>query len=295
MTHINIGINPLTWTNDDLPSLGAETPLETCLTEARKAGFTGIELGNKFPRDPAVLGPILKEHDINLVSGWYSSELLNRDVDAEIEAVQGHLTLLKELGCKVMVVCDTTNCIHGAAERPLTKRPHLTEAQWGPFLERLDKFAEYLESKGVKMAYHHHMGTLIQTEAEVDRMMENTKSVGLLLDTGHMTFAGGDPMALLDRWHARVTHVHCKNIRHDVLADVLNRDLPFLKSVLNGVFTVPGDGGIDYYEVLRKLKALDYSGWIVVEAEQDPSVADPMTYATLGHSTLADAVAKAGY
>lgn len=296
MTQITIGINPLTWTNDDLPSLGADTPLETCLSEARQAGFTGIELGNKFPRDPEVLKPILAEHDINLVSGWYSTELLSRDVEAEIEAVQGHLTLLKATGCKVMVCCEVTDCIHGAEERPLTKRPHLTEGQWAQFCERLSAFAEYLASEGVNMAYHHHMGTVIQSEAEVDRMMENTSdAVGLLVDTGHMTFAGGDPMALLKRWSSRVNHVHCKDIRPAVLKDALNRDLPFLKAVLNGVFTVPGDGSIDYYAVLKELKAMNYSGWIVVEAEQDPSIADPLTFATKGHATLADAVKQAGF
>lgn len=296
MTQITIGINPLTWTNDDLPSLGADTPLETCLSEARQAGFTGIELGNKFPRDPEVLKPILAEHDINLVSGWYSTELLSRDVEAEIEAVQGHLTLLKATGCKVMVCCEVTDCIHGAEERPLTKRPHLTESQWAQFCERLSGFAEYLASEGVNMAYHHHMGTVIQSEAEVNRMMESTSdAVGLLVDTGHMTFAGGDPMALLKRWSSRVNHVHCKDIRPAVLKDALNRDLPFLKAVLNGLFTVPGDGSIDYYAVLKELKAMNYSGWIVVEAEQDPSIADPLTFATKGYVTLADAVKQAGF
>lgn len=236
---VQLGINPLTWTNDDLPSLGAETSLETCLTEGRQAGFTGFELGNKFPRDASVLGPILAKHDVKLVSGWYSGELLTRSVEEEIEAVQPHLTLLRELGVKVMVFAEVTNCIHGDQDKSVYLRPKFPAEQWREYGEKLTKFARYTQSQGVQIAYHHHMGTVIETEADIDNLMKHTgPDVGLLLDTGHLTFAGADPMAVAERWAHRINHVHCKDIRRDVLADVKNRKTSFLDAVLNGVFTV---------------------------------------------------------
>jgi len=292
---VQLGINPLTWTNDDLPSLGAETSLETCLTEGRQAGFTGFELGNKFPRDASVLGPILAKHDVRLVSGWYSGELLTRSVEEEIEAVQPHLTLLRELGAKVMVFAEVTNCIHGDQDKSVYLRPKFPAEQWREYGEKLTKFARYTQSQGVQIAYHHHMGTVIETEADIDNLMKHTgPDVGLLLDTGHLTFAGADPIAVAERWAHRINHVHCKDIRRDVLADVKNRKTSFLDAVLNGVFTVPGDGCIDYSTLFTLLKSNEYKGWLVVEAEQDPAVANPLTYATLGYNNLSQLAKDAG-
>lgn len=284
---VQLGINPLTWTNDDLPTLGAETPLETCLSEGKQAGFAGFELGNKFPRDASVLGPILAGHDLKLVSGWYSLELLTRSVEEEIEAVQGHLTLLRELGSKVMVVCDVTGCVHGAQDTPVHLRPLFPQDRWEEYGKKLTEFARYTQSQGVQVAYHHHMGTVIESEQDVDNLMKHTgPEVGLLLDTGHLTFAGANPVAVAERWADRINHVHCKDIRADVMADCKNRKLSFLDSVLNGVFTVPGDGCVDYPAVFSVLKSVNYSGWLVVEAEQDPAVAHPLTYATMGYNNL---------
>lgn len=238
MSNVKLGINPLTWTNDDMPSLGAETPLETCLAESREAGFTGVELGNKFPRDAETLKPILAEFDRQLVSGWYSARLLTRTVEEEIEAVQDHLKLLKACNSAVMAVCDVTRCIHGEMETPLTRRPVMEADQWEMFGRHVTEFGDYLKEQGVHLAYHHHMGTVVQTEADVDLLMKHTgASVGLLLDTGHMTFAGGSPINLIQKWGDRIVHVHTKDVRADILEDVLNRDLPFLKCVLQGVFT----------------------------------------------------------
>lgn len=284
---VQLGINPLTWTNDDLPSLGAETPLETCLLEGRQAGFVGFELGNKFPRDASILGPILKQHDVKLVSGWYSAELLTRSVEEEIESVQAHLTLLKSLGAPVMVLCEVTDCIHGEQSKPVRQRPLFPADKWQEYGQKLTEFARYTQSQGVQVAYHHHMGTVIETEQDVDNLMEHTgPEVGLLLDTGHLTFSGGDPLAVAKRWAHRINHVHCKDIRQEVLADVLNRKTSFLDAVLEGVFTVPGDGCVDYLSIFKVLKAHQYSGWLVVEAEQDPAIANPLKYATLGHKNL---------
>ncbi|HZO00967.1 MAG TPA: myo-inosose-2 dehydratase [Burkholderiales bacterium] len=283
---VRIGINPLTWTNDDLPELGEQNSLETCLSEAKLAGYEGVELGRKFPRDPKVLGPILKPHGLSLVSGWYSGRLLERSIDDEIKAMQPHLTLLKSLGSKAMVFCEVSRCVHGERKVPLSKRPRLAEKEWKPFSEHLDAVAAHLAKEGVCMAYHHHMGTVIQSEDEVDRMMDSTKAVGLLLDTGHLTFAGGDPMRALKRHAKRIVHVHCKDIRKDKLAQARKQDLSFLDAVLGDVFAVPGDGSIDFAPLLEGLAKSGYKGWLVVEADQDPAKAHPLTHARMGHDCL---------
>ncbi|MBS9431173.1 myo-inosose-2 dehydratase [Photorhabdus hainanensis] len=292
---VQLGINPLTWTNDDLPTLGADTPLETCLTEGRQAGFTGFELGNKFPRQANVLGPILAAHDLMLVSGWYSGELLTRSVAEEIKAVQSHLTLLRELGANVIVFAEVTNCIHGDQNKPVHLRPQFPANRWQEYGEKLTEFARYTQKQGVQIAYHHHMGTVIETEKDVDHLMENTgDEVGLLLDTGHLTFSGADPLAIAERWAKRINHVHCKDIRPDVLNDVKNRKTSFLDAVLSGVFTVPGDGCVDYPAIFQVLKKQNYQGWLVVEAEQDPAIAHPFTYATMGYNNLRKFARDAG-
>jgi len=288
---IRIGINPLTWTNDDMPELGAETPLEVCLAEGAQAGYEGFELGNKFPRDPAVLGPILKSHGLDLVSGWYSSQLLERSVEEEIQAVQPHLNLLRTLGSTVMVFAETSYAVHGMMDTPVSTRPQMNKDQWAIFTRRLTGMGDYLSGEGVHMAYHHHMGTVVESQDDIDRMMTMTgSSVGLLLDTGHLTYAGGDPLKAIRDHGTRINHVHCKDIREDVLDQSRAINSSFLKSVLAGVFTVPGDGCINYTEIWSALQALDYSGWLVVEAEQDPAIATPLKYAKMGHSHLAGIV-----
>jgi inosose dehydratase len=283
---VRIGINPLTWTNDDLPELGEANSLETCLKEAKLAGYEGVELGRKFPRDAKVLGPILKPHGLDLVSGWYSARLLERSVQDEIKAMQAHARLLKSLGAKVMVFCEVSRCVHGDRKIPLSKRPKLAESDWKQFCQRLDQTADHLQQQGLQMAYHHHMGTVIQAEDEVDRMMESTQNVGLLLDSGHLTFAGGDPMRALKRHAKRIVHVHCKDIRKDKLAAARKQDTSFLDAVLGDVFAVPGDGSIDFAPLLEGLAKAGYHGWLVVEADQDPAKAHPLTHARIGHDCL---------
>ena len=284
---VRIGINPLTWTNDDLPALGEQNSLETCLKEAKQAGYEGVELGRKFPRDAKLLGPILEPHGLHLVSGWYSARLLERPAEDEIKAMRAHATLLKALGAKVMVFCEVSRCVHGDRKIPLSKRPKLAQAEWKQFGQRLDQVAEHMQKQfGLKMAYHHHMGTVIQSEDEVDRMMDSTKNVGLLLDSGHLTFAGGDPMRALKRHARRIVHVHCKDIRKDKLAAARKQDMSFLDAVLGDVFAVPGDGSIDFAPLLEGLAKAGYHGWLVVEADQDPAKAHPLTHARIGHDCL---------
>ena len=290
---VRLGINPLTWSNDDLPSLGAENSLESCLREARVAGYAGVELGNKFPREPAALRAALEPHGLALVSGWYSARLLERDADAEFAAMRAHLDLLAALGSDVMVVAEVTHCVHGDRHARQSRRPFVPAGQWPRFGEQLTRLAELMQRQGMRLAYHHHMGTVVQSADDVDRLMQSSgEAVGLLLDTGHLRFADADPVAVATRHARRVVHVHCKDVRPEVLADVRNRDTSFLDAVLAGVFTVPGDGAVDYDAVLAPLAAAGYRGWLVVEAEQDPAIAHPMTYATLGHRHLSAVAAR---
>lgn len=292
---VQVGINPLTWTNDDLPSLGAETPLEQCLSEGRQAGYAGFELGNKFPRQSEQLNSVLAEHDLALISGWFSGQLLNRSVEEEIIAIEDHLQLLKKCGSIVMVYCEVTGAIHGAQDTPLSNRPTIAADDWKEFGARLTQVADYCLSKGVRLAYHHHMGTVVETSDDIDQLMAHTgDSLGLLLDSGHITYAGGDPMAVIAKHGSRIAHVHTKDVRIEVLKDAKNRNLSFLDSVLNGVFTVPGDGDIDYVPIFAALSELNYHGWLVVEAEQDPAIAHPLTYATLGFNNIKNFARQAG-
>lgn len=293
---VRLGINPLTWTNDDLPSLGGDTPLEVCLAEGREAGFTGFELGHKFPRTPDALSRVLGEHDLSLVSGWYSSRLLERSPEEEVEAVKEHLELLKACGAKVMVFCEVSQCIHGDQGTPLSRRPHLSDDEWQRLTEGLNVVGDYLAEQGVHLAYHHHLGTVVESQADVERLMDDTRdSVGLLLDFGHLVGAGGDPLAIAQRYASRIRHVHCKDMRVPVREAVRNRDKSFLDGVLDGMFTVPGDGDIDFLPALEHLRETGYEGWLVVEAEQDPQIANPLTYARLGYNNLRSLAEGAGF
>jgi inosose dehydratase len=292
---VRLGVSPIAWSNDDLPELGGTTPLETCLAEAREAGFTGIELGHKFPREAQTLRPVLERHGLALISGWYSGRLFDRSVDAEIAAVARHADLLAAMGCKVLVYAETAGGVAGERNRPLSSRPTLGDGDWPAFGTRLSEFALHLARRGLRLAYHHHMGTVVESAAEIDRLMATTgDEVGLLLDTGHLAFAGADPAAVARRHAARINHVHCKDVRPGVLARVRADDASFLDAVIDGVFTVPGDGAIDFGAVMAALAAASYRGWLVVEAEQDPAKAPPLAYASAGHAHLRTTAARAG-
>lgn len=284
---VRIGINPISWSNDDLPSLGGETSLDTALAEGRAIGYEGFELGNKFPREPAALRAKLGSYGLACVSGWYSGRLAHNSVADEIVAVERHLDLLARNDATVMVYGEVADSIQGQPQ-PLYKRPRWTsDDAWSAYGERLTAFGAHLRQRGVKLAYHHHMGAYVQSPDDVDRLMAVTgDDVGLLFDSGHITFAGGDAVAVLARHVRRVCHVHCKDVRPAIVVAAWNRQWSFLSAVLNGAFTVPGDGSIDFAGVLRILDANDYHGWLVVEAEQDPSVAPSYAYAEAGYRTL---------
>jgi len=285
--HVKIGINPISWTNDDLPWLGGETPLEVALAEGKAIGYQGFELGNKFPRESAALRAVLSKHGLELVSGWYSGRLARRSVGEEIRAVGPHLQLLIDNGAKVMVYGEVADSIQGAP-MPLYKRPRFSsDEQWKSYAERITAFAQHTLARGVRLAYHHHMGAYVETPADVDRLMSLVgDEVGLLFDSGHMSFAGGDAAAMLSRHAKRVCHVHCKDVRPEVVKLARNRDWSFLEAVINGAFTVPGDGAVDFAALIGILREHHYHGWLVVEAEQDPVVAPSYAYAEKGYRHL---------
>ncbi|SEW15565.1 myo-inosose-2 dehydratase [Luteibacter sp. 329MFSha] len=284
---IRIGINPISWSNDDLPSLGGEIPLSTALEEGKAIGYEGFELGNKFPKEPAALRDLMAGYDLAVVSGWYSGRLGERHAKEETEAVAKHLRLLAENGCKVMVYGEVAHAIQGEPV-PLYKRPRFRGADdWKRYGERVTEFARFTLSHGVRLAYHHHMGAYVESPEDIDQLMANTgDEVGLLFDSGHTYFGGGDPLAVLDRHIARICHVHCKDVRPGIVRLARNRQWTFLQSVLNGAFTVPGDGVIDFASIVARLQSHGYRGWLVVEAEQDPAVAPSYAYAKKGYDTL---------
>ena len=293
---VRLGIAPIAWSNDDLPQLGGDTPLETCLAESRTAGFSGTETGGKFPLDAAVLGPILKRHELKLVSGWFSGELLHHPVEREIERLEKQLSTYAALGAPVMVYAETTGTVQNKQQIPVSQRPRIAARDFAAYGRKLTQVAEHLKRRGVPMAYHHHMGTIVENEIEIDLLMANTgPAVGLLIDTGHLTYAGGDVASVTRRYASRVNHVHCKDVRRDVLTKARVDDLSFLDAVLAGVFTVPGDGCIDFAAFARILGEIGYTGWAVVEAEQDPVKAPPLEYARIGHADLTRAFTAAGY
>ena len=295
---IRIGANPIGWTNDDLQEIGGSTPLETCLAEARQAGIEGMELGHKFPREAGALKAALAPYGLACIGGWHSIELLNRSAREEFDLARPHRELLRAMGTDVFIVAETSNCIHGRRDVPLSRRPKLGDRDWAGYGARITELAERLAAEGLKLCYHHHMGTIVETEADIDALMANTRPpANLLLDTGHATWGGADPAALATRYRARIGHVHCKDVRPDVMAQARAGDWSFLDAVLGrgedlGIYTVPGDGMVDYPAVFKALPG--YSGWVVIEAEQDPEKANPLAYATLGVANLKRFLAEAG-
>lgn len=293
---LRFGMSPISWTNDDLPQLGGDTPLETCLRETRQAGYTGTELGGKFPKDRKSLAKVLAKHDLKLVSGWYSGLLLNNDLENEIERVKPQLELYSSLAAPVLVYGETYATVQNRQLEPLANKPVLAESEFAAYGERLTGLAEFCAAQGVPLAFHHHMGTAVETEHELDLTMANTgEAVGLLVDTGHLLFGGGDILAVIERYGHRINHVHAKDVRAAVLQTVDRDKDSFLDCVLRGVFTVPGDGMIDYHAVMQALADKSYEGWIIVEAEQDPTRADPYDYACIGYQALQRAALDAGY
>jgi len=294
--NIRFGVSPIAWINDDMPELGGGTTLEQVLGEARDIGFAGIELGGAFPRDPQELAALLARFQLALVGGWYGSSLLQRSAREEIAALQPHLALLKALGCGVFIQAETSNAIHGDRSQPLSRTPRLSPTERARFGARVTEVADYVTAAGLRFAYHHHLGTIVETGDDLEWFLRATgPAVGLTLDTGHATAGRVDPVALIRTQPERIAHVHCKDVRAEVFAELKGRDGSFLNGVLAGMFTVPGDGEVDFGKVMGALAQIGYSGWVIVEAEQDPALANPRVYAERGLATLRREAAAAGF
>jgi inosose dehydratase len=287
MPAIRIGINPISWSNDDLPSLGGETPLSTALSEGKEIGYEGFELNGKFPKDVKGVGDVLRPYDLALVSGWYSSRLARRSAAEEIDAIASHVELLAQNGATVLVYGEVADSIQGQ-RIPLIERPRFhTDEAWQAYADKLTELARFTLSQGVRLAYHHHMGAYVESPADIDKLMALTGSeVGLLFDSGHCYMGGGEPLQVLRKHIERICHVHFKDVRKPVVQLARNNLWSFPDCIINGTFTVPGDGDIDFAALLDVLLDADYQGWLVVEAEQDPAVAPSYAYAKKGYDTL---------
>ena len=293
---VKLGIAPIAWSNDDLPELGGDTPLETCLSEAREAGFLGVETGGKFPTTTPELRAALGAHDLRLASGWYSGTMLDSELEAEKEQAMPQLGLFRDLDAPCIVYGETAGTIQNVRDAPLNSRRTLADDDFKAYGRKLTAFAEFCAEQGVPLAFHHHMGTAVETERDLDLLMANTgAAVRLLFDAGHIAFAGGDGLRVIDNYADRIIHVHAKDVRNNVLSGLDRTRDSFLDAVLKGAFTVPGDGSLDFRAIVQRLADKGYEGWFVVEAEQDPVKAPPLEYAKIGHQALTKALHAVGY
>ncbi len=290
---VKLGVAPIAWSNDDMPELGGDTTLDQCLKEASQAGFIGIESGGKFPKNSSELIPKLNKYNLHLCSGWYGANLRKNSVDEEKKLIQEQLKLFQDCKSPCIVFAEVSGSIQGDPKRKLSTRPQMSADEWKSFCKKISEMGKFLEDQGMPLAYHHHMGTVIETQEDTERLMDNTdESVKLTLDTGHMLFAKGDSKKIFENYSSRLHHIHCKDIRKNVLDKSLKEDLSFRGAFLEGAFTVPGDGCIDYKPLFDILKKNNYSGWLVVEAEQDPKKANPLEYAIKGYKYLTETLKK---
>lgn len=292
-TKVHLGIAPIGWCNDDMPELGAENTFRQTVSEMSLAGFTGCEIGNKYPSDPKILKWELDLRGMRIASRWFSSFLLTKPYEeVEAEFIK-ELDFLAAVGCNRINVSEQSFSIQGKTDVPVltgNHKPVMSDAQWDLFCDGLNKLGKIAWDRGFKLCFHHHMGTVVQTASETDRMLANTdpKYVFLCYDTGHFTFAGEDPLLMLQKYADRVGHVHLKDMRLSVVEQVRANGWSFLTAVRNGAFTVPGDGDVEFDPVFELLSKAGYEGWLLVEAEQDPARANPLEYAIKARKYIAE-------
>jgi len=288
---VKLGIAPIAWTNDDMPELGKENTFEQCVSEMALAGFTGSEVGNKYPKDTNVLKKALELRNMNIASAWFSSFLTTKPLQETIDGFIKHRDFLHEMGAKVVVVSEQGHSIQGMMDTPIFKeKPVFTDDEWVKLSQGLNKLGELAKEKEMKLVFHHHMGTGVQTTAEIEKLMEMTDPslVYLLFDTGHLTFSGEDAEAVLRKFVNRIKHVHLKDIRPEIRKRVIEENMSFLQAVKSGTFTVPGDGCIDFEPLFKILAENNYEGYLLVEAEQDPAKANPLEYAIKARKYIAE-------
>lgn len=294
---VKIGISPIAWQNDDLPDLTADFTMEQALKESREIGYLGVERGRRMPQDTEGLKKYLAEHDIALCGGWCSGNLMVSSVEDEIKAIAQQVEQFEALKSPCLVYAECSNTVQGEIGTPVNSRPKLSRDAITTYAGKLSEVAKWMADQGLVMAYHHHMGSMIEDQDDVDWLMDGSSDeVSLLFDTGHLQFGGADVLGTLDKWGHRVRHVHFKDVRENVTQQVRARNKSFLDAVIGGAFTVPGDpeGCIDFQTITDVLKKMDYSGWIVVEAEQDPAKANPFEYSKLGYDHIVDICGKSG-
>ena len=289
---VKLGIAPIAWTNDDMPDLGKENTFEQCVSEMALAGFTGSEVGNKYPKDPEVLKKALELRGVEICNQWFSSFLITKPFEEVEKEFRAQLTFLKAMGAKVIGASEQSHSVQGQMDTPVFGHKYeMNDHEWDTFCTGMNKLGKIAkEEYGIALTFHHHMGTVVQSLAEVDRMMENTdpEYVSLLFDTGHFTYCGEDPLEVVKKYVHRIKHVHLKDIRPEVVEQVKKENMSFLAGVRAGAFTIPGDGCINYDQIFKVLEDAGYEGYMVVEAEQDPAKANPLEYAIRARKFIAE-------
>lgn len=289
---VKLGIAPIAWTNDDMPDLGKENTFEQCVSEMALAGFTGSEVGNKYPKDPEVLKKALELRGVEICNQWFSSFLITKPFEEVEKEFRAQLAFLKAMGAKVIGASEQSYSVQGQLDTPIFGHKYeMNDQEWDTFCTGMNKLGKIAkEEYGIALTFHHHMGTVVQSLAEVDRMMENTdpEYVSLLFDTGHFTYCGEDPLEVVKKYVHRIKHVHLKDIRPEVVEQVKKENMSFLAGVRAGTFTIPGDGCINYDPIFKVLEEAGYEGYMVVEAEQDPAKANPLEYAIRARKFIAE-------
>lgn len=294
MPKAKLGIAPIAWWNDDLEELSDDVSLDECLRQAAEAGLTGMETGRRFPMNMDELGPILDRHGISVCGGWFSGMLLDGDIEAEKDRIAEQQAFFKAAGAPCIVYGEVARSVQGERHTPLAQKPVISEAEMAAYGRKISDFADWCVAEGMPIAYHHHMAAVVETEAELDLLMKHS-SVPLLFDAGHMAFAGGDNFRVIENHHARITHVHTKDIRRNVVDGLDRTKESFLDAVIKGAFTVPGDGSLDFEAIVMALADKGYEGWFVIEAEQDPKANPPLDMAIKGRAELKRVMDAAGY
>jgi inosose dehydratase len=291
-----LGIAPIAWWNDDLAELSDDVSLEECLRQASVAGFTGMETGRRFPMNMEELGPILARFGISICGGWFSGRLLDGDIEREKDRVRAQMDFFIAAKAPCIVYGETARSIQGVRSAPLDTKPKLSEEEIKAYGRKMTDFAEWCAGQRMPISYHHHMAAAIETEAELDLLLANSgEALPLLFDAGHMAFAGGNVLRVIDKHHSRISHVHTKDVRGSVIDKLDRKQESFLDAVVKGAFTVPGDGSLDFAAIIDRLASYGYEGWFVVEAEQDPKISPPLEMARKGHAELMRLMASAGY
>ncbi|MGB0405297.1 MAG: myo-inosose-2 dehydratase [Fusobacterium sp.] len=290
--NIKLGIAPIAWTNDDLPELGKENTFEQCVSEMALAGFTGSEVGNKYPKDTNILKEKLQIRGVEICNAWFSTFFAAGKEEETIEEFKKHRDFLHEMGAKVIGCSEQTYSIQGLDKAIFEEKPCFTKEEWNRVFEGYNKLAKLAAEKGMKVSLHHHMGTGVQTPEEVKIFMEGTnEDVYLLFDSGHIYYSEGSQEAtekLLKDYIERIAHIHLKDVRDEVVEEIKSKKGSFLEGVKKGTFTVPGDGNINFEPLFKIIGDADYKGWMVVEAEQDPALANPFEYALKARKFIAE-------